>query len=286
METLAGIIIGVPLLLYSYLFFAQDSFLFRGAILEPATIEQIRAEHSEAEEVRLRTPDDETLHGYYVRGRGVGGGAIGKSPLLIYFGGNAEEVSWLVSENKAPNFGARSLVLINYRGYGLSTGSPGEEEFFEDALLIYDHFTAREDVDPDDVIVMGRSLGTGVAVYLASKRPVRSVILVSPFDSLAQVTKTHLSWVPVGLLLRHRFNSLKLAPSVTVPMLAILAEKDDVILMERSRGLIDSWGGRAEVAVIPGRGHNDVDLDSGFWAAIGDFLGSCREGEVPISAVR
>lgn len=284
METLAGIIIGVPLLLFSYLFFAQDSFLFRGAILEPATIERISVEHPEAEEVRLRTPDDETLHGYYVRGHGVGEAKNGKAPLLIYFGGNAEEVSWLVKE--APNFGPRSLVLINYRGYGLSTGSPGEEEFFEDALLIYDHFTASEDVDQGDVVVMGRSLGSGVAVYLASKRPVRSVILVSPFDSLAEVTKTHLPWVPVGTLLRHRFNSLELAPSLTVPMLAILAERDNVILMKRSRLLVGSWGGETEVAVIPGRGHNDVDLDSGFWAAIGDFLGNCEKGEVPISAVR
>ena len=102
--------------------------------------------------------------------------------LVIYFGGNAEEVSGQMHD--APMLAPWSVAAFNYRGYGLSEGRPGEAALVADAIAIHDRLAARADVDPNRIVVLGRSLGSGVAVQLAANRPVRAVVLVSPFDSL------------------------------------------------------------------------------------------------------
>ncbi len=117
---------------------------------------------------------------------------------MIYFGGNGEEVSWLVPEfSRVPDWAA---LLVNYRGYGLSEGQPSETKLYRDALALYDRATRRPDIDSGRVIVMGRSLGTGVATYLASQRPVAGVVLISPYDSLVQVAREAYPFLPVNLL--------------------------------------------------------------------------------------
>ncbi|MFA5881317.1 MAG: alpha/beta fold hydrolase, partial [Eubacteriales bacterium] len=126
------------------------------------------------EEVTRKMKDNTNLKGWFVTGQ-----VYGKPGLLIYYGGNAEEVSWLIEDMK--KLKGWNVVLMNYRGYGQSEGVPGEKKLFSDALEIYDYFAARE--KPGKIAVMGRSLGTGVATYLAANRKVNGVVLVSPYDS-------------------------------------------------------------------------------------------------------
>ena len=127
------------------------------------------------------------------------------APVIVYFGGNAEEVSWTLADARWPRDWA--IVAINYRGYGTSEGAPGEAELAADALVIYDTIAARPDVDPRRIVAFGRSIGTGVAVKVAAARPVAGAILVSPFDSLVALGRTHYPWLPVSWLLRHRFDA-------------------------------------------------------------------------------
>lgn len=216
-------------------------------------------------EVQLTTPDHVKLHGWFVKNKGVS-----KSPLLIYFGGNAEEVTgWLWDKDNFPDW---SLLTVNYRSAGLSEGQPSEANLCKDALFLYDTFSAKEEVDKTKIVVFGRSLGTGVAVYLASQRPLQGVILVSPFDSVRSVAQARYFFVPVSLLLKHPFDSLALAPSIKVPMLAVLATEDTTISLAHSKRLIEAWGGKTSLKVITGVGHNDIQEGEGYWETIREFL--------------
>src|SRR6185312_2108070 len=126
------------------------------------------------EEVRLRMSDGITLAGVLVAPPAA------KPPLVVYFGGNAEEVTAFAS-TAADTYGARAVLLVNYRGYGDSAGSPSEKALVSDGIAIVDWAARRADIDASRIAIHGRSLGTGVAVQVASARPPRCVLLTSPF---------------------------------------------------------------------------------------------------------
>ena len=190
-----GVAIGVPLFMWLF----QERMLFF-----PRPLDSRPAPRPNLEEVSIAAADGVKLRGWLVKGDGA------PAPLLIYFGGNAEEVSWLTGV--ADQFAGWSLLLVNFRGYGESEGKPGENELLEDGLAIHDYAKRRRDVNPERIVAMGRSLGSGVAVHLAAHRSLRGVILVSPYDSIVAVAKGHYPFLPVSLMLRHRFDSLSRAP--------------------------------------------------------------------------
>jgi len=192
------------------------------------------------------------------------------APPLICFGGNAEEVSWLIA--MADRFGGRAIALVNYRGYGESTGQPSEAALFADAVAVYDTLIARTDVDGRQVGVMGRSLGTGVAVHVAAHRAVDRVVLVSPYDSVAAVAAVHFPATLVRWVLYDRYDSAALAPAIKVPLLAIAGARDDVIPIEHSRRLYALWGGDKHWLELPDAGHNDLQEHPQYWPAIAAFV--------------
>ena len=219
------------------------------------------------EEVRLKATDGVTLHGWLIKAAGSE-----PLPLILYFGGNAEEVSWLAG--RAGAFPGWSLLLVNYRGYGLSEGAPTERELFSDALQVYDYAARRGDVDPRRMVAMGRSLGSGVATYLATQRPLRAVALISPYDSIAALAQGVYPYVPVSLLLRHRFDSLSRAPTIRVPLLMLTASDDTTIPLAHSRKLFEAWGGPKEAHTIAHAGHDDIVADPQYWDNLSRFLRS------------
>lgn len=247
------------------LFLAQERLIFLPQPLAEAERARIARELPAAEELLLETPDGVRLRGWLVRAAGAG-----RAPLLIYFGGNAEEVSWLVGDPLWPP--GWTVALVNYRGYGASGGRPSERALAADALLLHDRLRARPDVDPARVVAFGRSLGSGVAVQLAAARPLAGVILVSPYDSLRALAAELYPWVPVRWLLRHPFDSLALAPRIEAPLLAITAGADRIIPERRSRPLIEAWGGPRRRVRIPAAGHDDLALDPAYREAIRAFL--------------
>ena len=192
------------------------------------------------------------------------------APTVLYFGGNAEDVSWALADPRWPEDWA--VAAFNYRGYGASEGRPGERALVSDALAIHEALSRRDDVDRARVVVFGRSLGSGVAVSLAAQRPLAGVVLVSPYDSLVAMGRHHYPWLPVSTLLRHRFESSALAGRIGAPLHAVVADSDSVVPVERSRALYDAWAGPKSWQVVEGTDHNTLSGPDAYWAGIGAFL--------------
>jgi len=190
--------------------------------------------------------------------------------LVLYFGGNAEEVSWMleVVRAEAPDL---SWMLMDYRGYGQSEGTPSEAALVADALMLYDHAAKLPGVDAKRIHAFGRSLGSGVAVALAAERPLAGVVLVTPFDSLAAVAKRYYWYLPVDWMLKHRFDSIARAPGIRTPLLALIAERDEVIPPAHAERLFEAWGGPKRKVMLPSV-HNGTDGAPAFWPEIRRFL--------------
>jgi pimeloyl-ACP methyl ester carboxylesterase len=186
---------------------------------------------------------------------------------LLYFGGNAEDVGASIGRF-AERLPGHSLHFVNYRGYGGSSGRPSERALVGDAVAIFDRLRARH----DEISVVGRSLGSSVAVQLASEREVRRIALVTPFDSLVNVARAHLSWLPVGLLMRDRFDSVSRAPGISADALVVIAEADEIVPRARSDALVAAFPERPRVVVLEGARHNEIDLDPRYLKELAMFL--------------
>ena len=206
-----GIVVVVPLLVY----FAQDSLIFYRQPIGDVRRAEIARRFPAVKEIFLDTADGTRLHAWHLPGKG---------PAVLYFGGNAEEVSWMLDEVAATPSG--SWFLMDYRGYGASDGAPSERALVADAKLLYDHAVKLPGIDAKRVYAFGRSLGSGVAVALASERPLAGLVLAAPFDSLAAVAKRYYWYLPVDLMLRHRFDSIALAPAQRASLLCLIATRE------------------------------------------------------------
>ena len=165
-------------------------------------------------------------------------------------------------------------ALINYRGYGWSTGVPNEAAFFADALAIYDYFAHHPLIDQNRIVALAGSMGTGVAVYLSAQRPLAGVVLFSPYDSIAEAAQDLIPLLPAKLLIRQRFEVVPYAQSTQAPALAIVGEDDAVIRPDRSKSLMNSWARPSETVVIPGGTHYSIYEEETAWAAVRSFLHS------------
>jgi pimeloyl-ACP methyl ester carboxylesterase len=173
---------------------------------------------------------------------------------LIYFGGNAEDVSGnLPGFSEA--FADHALYLLHYRGYGGSSGMPTEAALFADAIALFDKVHAEH----ENVVVVGRSLGSGVAVHLASLRPVARLVLVTPYDSLQELAAHQFPYFPVRWLLLDKFESWRYAAKVVAPTLVIAAEHDEVVPRTSTESLYTRFGtGVASLRVVGGTSHNTI----------------------------
>lgn len=173
---------------------------------------------------------------------------------VIYFGGNGEDVSASlpVLDQAFPD---RALYLMHYRGYAGSTGKPAERELVNDAVLLFDRVAALH----PEVTVVGRSLGTGVALQLAGRRPVRRLVLVTPYDNIVDLAARQFPVFPVRWLLKDKYESGREAEHIRIPTMVVLAEDDEVIPAWSSRRLVSRFApGIASVKVIHGVGHNTI----------------------------
>jgi hypothetical protein len=257
LKVTAAVAIGLPLIVY----LAQDALIFYRQPLSEARRADVARRFPAVQEVFLQAKDGTRLQAWHAKAG---------SPMVIYFGGNAEETSWMLEElGNAPGV---SWLIVSYRGYGLSGGSPGEAALVSDALQWFDYALALPGADAKRTFAFGRSLGSGVAVALAAQRPVARLILATPYDSLAAVAKRHYWYLPVDLLLKHRFNSIALAPALKQPLLCLIAERDEVIPPVHGERLFDAWGGPKRKVVLQEAGHNSTDAHPLFWTSIREFL--------------
>jgi len=260
-KVVLGVALGLPLVMY----LLQDRLIFYPQPLSEERRALIAHRFAAAQSVSIHAADGTRLHAWHVKGRPG-------APLVIYFGGNAEEVSWMVAEalERAPGSG---WLLVDYRGYGSSGGSPSEKALVADALQWHEHASKAS----QSIYLFGRSLGSGVAVQVAAARPVAGVILVAPFDSLVDVARHYYPYLPVSWMLRHRFDSAELAPRIAAPLLCLVAERDEVIPVVHSKRLFDAWAGPKRWVELKRAGHNSTDDAPEFWDAIRSFLDKKNE---------
>ena len=173
---------------------------------------------------------------------------------IVYFGGNGEDVAY-----NLPDFSTalpeHALYLMNYRGYGGSTGTPTERAIHEDAQSLFDWVHARH----PHVVIMGRSLGSGVAIRLASERPAARLVLITPYSSIVELGARHFPYFPVRWLLQDKYESWRYAPKITVPTLLVAAENDEIIPRASTEDLYSRFAPNvASLQLIPGVGHNTI----------------------------
>ncbi|MGH8078862.1 MAG: alpha/beta hydrolase [Lysobacter sp.] len=192
----------------------------------------------------------------------------GRPNAILYFGGNAERVE-MSRDEFAALFPDSSVYLLAYRGYGASDGSPNEADLFADALALFDHVRARHS---GSIAVIGRSLGSGIASYLASQRPVEGLVLITPFDSLADVASAHYPWLPVRSLFRERYESTRHLADYRGPILVIRAGRDEVIPAANTNRLIAALATPPRIVDLPGADHNSISDDPAYGKALTAFV--------------
>jgi len=200
------------------------------------------------EDVWISAADGVRLHGWWKE-------APGAELATLYLHGNAGNVTHRGSHILAVAEAGSSILVIDYRGYGKSTGRPSEAGIYADARAAYDWLRGRGR-PPERIVAHGESLGTAVAVELAVRVPVAGVVLEAPFSSAGDVAGTIL---PVlGPLLVRSFRSIEKIGSLRAPLLVIHGERDGIIPIELGRRLFEAAPEPKEFWAVAGAGHNDL----------------------------
>lgn len=192
------------------------------------------------------------------------------APLLFYFGGNANDATRFTQYAKALK--GYEIICFNYRGYGKSSGEPSEKVLFEDALLIYDTYAK-----DNSVVLVGRSLGSGVASYVASKRKVQGLVLITPYDSISSMAKEKYPFLPIDFLLKHTFNSLQYISSVRASVAVIEVTNDTTIPRFHLERLLEAMPHKPYHVSLTHTTHGKVLSHPDFTAHLQNILGKFYE---------
>ncbi|WP_326548161.1 alpha/beta hydrolase [Mycolicibacterium sp. ND9-15] len=206
------------------------------------------------QDVQIETDDAIRLGGWYFP-------VDGNNPAVLVFAGNAGDRSGRVPLASALNRMGCSVLLFDYRGYGGNSGRPSEDGLAADARAAQAWLAAQPGIE--EIVYFGESLGAAVAIGLAVERPPRALVLRSPFTSLPDVGAVHYPWLPVRRLLLDRYPSLERIGSLRVPLLVIAGTRDDVVPEPMSRRLYDAANEPKRYVLVPGAGHDDLELLAG-----------------------
>jgi uncharacterized protein len=248
------------LALLALIFFAQTAILFPARLALPSG-----PPPASAEPLELTTPSGERLHGVHLLPATPGDARL----LLLGFGGNAWDAG-AAALYLHELFPEADIVAFHYRGYGPSGGTPGAAALQADALLVHDLAVTR--LAPDRTVAVGFSIGGGVAAYLGGRRDLDGLILVTPFDSLAEVAARHYPWLPVRLLFRHEMAPARELAGREVPVALIAAGGDTLIPPARSAALVQAVPNLVLLETIAGADHNGIYRHPDFRRAMRDAM--------------
>jgi fermentation-respiration switch protein FrsA (DUF1100 family) len=229
------------------LFFFQRQLLYFPDKTRPglAGLEQLGVR-----EVVLSTEDGLSLLSWYLPGR------PGR-PVILYFHGNGGHIGHRVERMLRFAREGYGVLMPEYRGYGSNPGTPTETGFNADARAALG-FLGREGVAPNRLVLYGESLGSGVAVELATRHQVAGLILEAPFTSVAEVAQCHFPYVPAARLVIDRFDSRSRIGRVRAPILVLHGESDRVVPVRFGRALFDAAPEPKEGWFVPQAGHEDL----------------------------
>lgn len=204
------------------------------------------------EEVYVDTPDGEKLHGYFMLLKEK------TDKVMIYLQGRDENVSrWYLGPKNIQEHVPVNALIVGYRGYGNSSGEPSCKGVVTDALSMYQYLLDKG-YKPENISLYGRSLGGAVALELASKVKVRSVVVQSSFSSLRDIMKYSHPFVPAILVNNKIFNSNKRIKEINAPVLICHGTKDDVVPVEHGCKLYNVANEPKKLIILPGAGHRHL----------------------------
>ena len=247
--------IQIALLVYlglaAIIFFRQSSFVFlpemnRGFGANPSDI------GLEYTSLKLRTADGETLDGWHVPATA----GREKRGLVLFFHGNAGNIGHRLDYLRMFHDLGLATLIIDYRGYGRSSGTPSEEGSYLDAEAAWQHATKVLGLAPDRIVIFGESLGGAVAAKLAEGHRPGALILASTFTSVPDLGAELYPWLPVRLLARIHYDTLNRLPRIACPLLVVHSRNDDVIPFAHGRRLFEAAGTTKQFLEIDG-GHNE-----------------------------
>jgi fermentation-respiration switch protein FrsA (DUF1100 family) len=258
----AGIVLLAAVLVVAVFVLGQNRLLYFPARRLAATPAALGLD---ADELSVVADDGVRLHGWRIRGAG--------KKALLFFHGNAGNIADRLERAKMLNirFGL-DVFLVDYRGYGLSQGSPSEEGLYRDADAVY-RSAVSAGFRPEQIVVFGESLGAAVAVDLARRSPCAGLVLEAPFLSIPEIARVHYPFVP-AFLVRSRFDNLPKISDVKAPTLILVPELDEVVPPSHGRRLAEAAPVARELIVVPGAHHSDAYVVGGepYWQAWAKFL--------------
>jgi esterase/lipase len=197
-----------------YFFLTQDSKVFNKKYATPYTPTKTKI-------IYFKTSDNILLEG----------GVVGSGERVLYFGGNANNVIEFLDKT-ASNIDNFEFIAFNYPGYSNSKGKPSEENILKYALEIFDYYKPK--------YIIGRSLGSAVGAYVASKREIKNLLLITPFDSIENIAKNRYPFLPLSLILKHKFNEIEYLKKVKAPINAIFVKNDTIIPKKSIENLLNT----------------------------------------------
>jgi len=185
--------------------------------------------------------------------------AQNSEPTVVYFHGNAGSVENRIDKYRALTDQGFGLLALSYRGYGGSTGTPTEQGLYTDARTIIQHALA-QGIPTHDIVLYGESLGSGVAVQMATEYPVGAVVLEAPYTSVAGRAKELYPWLPVEWLIKDRFDSIKKVAQIEAPVLIFHGEMDTTMPVHHGKTLFEAASEPKKAFFYPEIGHTDFDI--------------------------
>ncbi len=189
--------------------------------------------------------------------------AKGPAPLVIFFTGNAQNSSntmyyYYESGKMKDVFGGYNLMIVDYPGYGMSKGKPSDDSMFVASNYVFEYAANMQEVDKDKIVIMGYSIGTGVATYCASKNAASGLILVAPYDKALSLYNDSVNsfYGPMESLAKYRFDSISYAKDVQEPTLIFTSKADEVINYKHSLNLAEKFPELKDVVILEGVDHN------------------------------
>lgn len=225
----------------------------------------------EWKDVELHTSDGQLLHGWFFH-------ITPKGPVILFFHGNAGNISHRLDYIQRITRTGLNVFILDYRGYGKSSGKPSEEGLYIDALSAYDYLVKDENVKPEDIILLGRSLGGAAAIETATKRKARALVVENTFLSVRHMARHMGVFSLISPLLPASYNNLEKIKQISIPKLIIHGDNDEIIPFSMGERLFAAAKAPKYFYPIKGAGHNNTYVVGGreYMGAIKKFVNDSR----------
>ncbi len=246
------LVLGIYVGFAAHLYLTQDQKIFFPDAVLQITPDQIGLPY---DDVTLSSSDGVTLHGWYIIA------AAKPRATVLFLHGNSGNIGNCLDTVKQFVLLGMNVLVIDYRGYGGSTGRPSEQGLYDDAEAAWRYLLDTRKADPQEIVVYGQSLGGAVASWLAARHTPGALILEAAFTSLPDGAADHYPWLPVRWLSRYRFDTLASLKTVRCPVLIVHSVDDEVTAYRHGLRLYDAVSGSKSMLDLHG-GHNSAVHDS------------------------